>query len=73
MRVVGFVVAWIERGRRRLGGECRGSLELWSGLALVFGRFPKVVCYSLQTQAVSLFCREVACTYLIGWKFSDYG
>jgi len=73
VRVVGSVVAWIGQGRRRSGGKCRGSLELWSGLALVFGRFPKVVCYSLQTQAVSLFYREVACSYLIRWKFSDYG
>jgi hypothetical protein len=50
VRQEGFAEGWFGRSLRRRGGECRGSLELWGGLPLAVGRFPKGVCYSLQTQ-----------------------
>lgn len=54
VRQEGFAEGWFGRSLRWRGGECPGLLVLWSGLAPVVGRFPKAVCYSLQTQADSL-------------------
>jgi hypothetical protein len=52
VRQEGFAEGWFGQSLRWRGGECPGLLVLWSGLAPVVGRFPKGVCYSLQTQAV---------------------